>query len=56
MLSSRWLNWTCCRDGVLDAQEFARAFTKGLLSIEDEGYQEWLRISRKRPFTILKTG
>lgn len=35
-------------DGVLDAQEFARAFTKGLLSIEDEGYQEWLRIIKEK--------
>lgn len=36
------------KDGVLDSQEFARAFEKGLLSIEDEGYQEWLRIIKEK--------
>lgn len=35
-------------DGVLDSQEFARAFTQGLLSIHDEGYQEWLRIIQEK--------
>lgn len=35
-------------DGVLDSEEFARAFKKGLLSIEDEGYQEWLRVIKEK--------
>jgi ABC-type glycerol-3-phosphate transport system substrate-binding protein len=35
-------------DGVVDAQEFARGYEKGLYSLKDPEYTDWIRLSKER--------